>query len=68
MQQTSDYNRKKSNKYKEQITGYQWGRDNNRVGDWEVQTIMCKISYKDILYNIKNKANILHKFFKSMSN
>ena len=33
MQQTSDYNRKKSNKYKEQITGYQWGRDNNRVGD-----------------------------------
>ena len=63
MQQTSAYNRKKSNRltrYKEQISGDQWGGDNNGVGDWEVQTIMCKINYKDILYNIKNKANILH--------
>ena len=36
MQQTSDYNRKKSNRltrYKEQISGDQWGGDNNGVGD-----------------------------------
>lgn len=29
------------------------------VRNLEVQTIMCKVSYKDILYNMGNIANIL---------
>ena len=28
------------------------------VRNLEVQTIMCKVSYKDILYNMGNIANI----------
>ena len=35
------------------------GRGSIGVGDQEVQTIMHKISYKDILYNTGNIANIL---------
>ena len=37
----------------------EWGRGNIEVWAWEVQTIMYKISYKDILYNTGNTANIL---------
>ena len=37
MQQISDYNRKKKkeqiHRYKEQISGYQWGGDNKGAGD-----------------------------------
>ena len=29
------------------------------VGDYEVPTIRCKISYKDIFYNMGNIASIL---------
>lgn len=29
------------------------------VGDWEVQTARYKISYKDIMYNTGNIANVL---------
>ena len=35
------------------------GRGNIGVGEYEVQTILYKISYKDILYNTGNIANIL---------
>ena len=35
------------------------GREKTKVGDYEVQTIRQKISYKDILYNLGNLANIL---------
>ena len=35
------------------------GRGNIAVGKWEVQTIACKIGYKDVLYNVRNIANIL---------
>ena len=35
------------------------GRGKIGVGDYEVQTIMYKISYKDILYNMGNTANSL---------
>ena len=35
------------------------GRGHIRVGESEVQTVMYKISYKDILYNTGNIANIL---------
>ena len=34
-------------------------RDNIRVGDFEVQTIRYKTSYKDILYKTVNIVNIL---------
>ena len=29
------------------------------VGEWELQPIGCKIGYKDVLYNMRNIANIL---------
>ena len=35
------------------------GRGNIGVGDSDVENIMYKISYKDILYSIENIANIL---------
>ena len=28
------------------------------VGEWEVQTIGCKIGYQDVLYNMGNITNI----------
>ena len=31
----------------------------DRVGEWEAQTIGCKMGYKDVLYNMGNIANIL---------
>ena len=34
-------------------------REGKGVEDWQVQTIMCKITYKDILCNTGNIANIL---------
>ena len=35
------------------------GRDQKEVGDLEVQATRYKISYKDVLYNTVNMANIL---------
>jgi len=35
------------------------GEGNIQGGDEEVQTIMYKISYKDVLYNMRNIASIL---------
>ena len=35
------------------------GRGNIGVGDYEVQTTMYKISYKDILYDTGNITTIL---------
>ena len=35
------------------------GAGNIKVGEKEVQTIRYKVSYKDILYNTGNTANIL---------
>ena len=35
------------------------GRKNIGVREWEVRTIVCKIFYKDVLYNMVNLANIL---------
>ena len=35
------------------------GKGNIGVEEQAVQTARCKISYKDILYNTGNKANIL---------
>ena len=50
-------------RYREQTSGYQWGEGRGEgqigVGDSEVQTIRYKRSYKDILYNTGNIANIL---------
>ena len=50
-----------THRYREQTSGYPQGegRGNMEVGKWEVQTIMYKINYKDILYNTGNTANIL---------
>ena len=39
--------------------GREAGRSKIGVGNWKVQIIMCKLSYKDILYNIEIAANIL---------
>ena len=35
------------------------GRGTIGAGEWEVQTIGCKVGYRDVLYNMGNTANIL---------
>ena len=52
--------KKQTHRYREQTSGYQWGRGNKWVGEWEVQTFGCKIGYKDILYNTGDIGNILN--------
>ena len=54
---------KKTQIHREQTSGYQW-REGNGGGQYrdrgqEVQSIMYKINYKDILYRTGNTANIL---------
>ena len=51
---------KQTHRYREQTSGYQWeegreeGQDRDRqVGEWEVQTVLYKISYKDMLQNME---------------
>ena len=44
------------------MCGYQWGEGGGEgqyigVGNYEVQIIMYKMSYKDIVYNMGNIAN-----------
>ena len=39
--------------------GAEGGVGNRGMGEWEVQTIGCKIGYKDVLYNTGNRASIL---------
>ena len=39
------------------VTSGEEGRDN--TGDGEVQTVGCKIGYKDVLYHTGNIANVL---------
>ena len=53
--------KKQTHRYREQTIGYQWGggRGIIALGEWEVQTIGCKISHKGVLYNTGNIANIL---------
>ena len=40
-------------------SGERRGRGTLGVGEWEVQTIGCKIGYKDVFYDTGNIANIL---------
>ena len=54
--------KKQTYRYGRRTSGYQWrdkGRDNIRLGEWEVETTGCKIGYKDVLYNTGDKTNIL---------
>ena len=38
--------KQQTHRYREQISGSSGGRGNSGVGEWEVQTIRCKISSK----------------------
>ena len=58
-QQTSEYNKKETHRYREQASGYQWGEAGQGVAEREIQTIMCKISHKAILCSTGNTASIL---------
>ena len=54
---------KQTHSYREQASGYKW-RDASREGQHRgrrlrVETIMYKISYKNILYYTENIANVL---------
>ena len=58
---------KQTHRYREQISCYQWreereGGGNIRIEEYEVQTLRYKISYKDIMYNAKNIANIFNNY------
>ena len=44
---------------KSQTFGQALGWGNTGVRKWEVQTVVYKIGYKDILYNTGNRANNL---------
>lgn len=33
------------------------GEGQHRLEEWEVQTTGCKVSYKDVLYNMRNTAD-----------
>ena len=35
--------KKQTHRYREQTSGYYWGRGNIGVGEWEIQTMGCKI-------------------------
>ena len=65
MQQTSEYNEKEADSQIKRIKEWlpvgkgERGGAIQGVGDQEVQTIRYKISYKDILYNCGDIANIL---------
>ena len=49
--------KKQTHKYGEKTGSYQWreGRGKQHKGE----AIGCKIGYKDVLYNMGNRANIL---------
>ena len=55
--------KQQTNRYREQTSGHQWGEgrweEQEGVEDSEAQTIIHKISCKNILYNTGNIANIL---------
>ena len=60
--------KKQTHRHREQTSGYQWGEGSGErevgrgkigVGEQEVQTIRYKISFKALLYNMGNIANIL---------
>ena len=62
MQQTNEYNNKKKKTdidNKVAVTCGEGARGNIRVGEWELQTIGCKLGYKVVLYNMGNIARIL---------
>ena len=65
IQQTSDYNNKKSShtdiENKLAVTCGERERRRGKIGieDYVLQTISYKISFKDTLYNTRNIANIL---------
>ena len=52
--------KKQTNRYREQTSGYQCrGKGIIRVREWEVQTIGCKIGYKNVLYNMGTIDNVV---------
>lgn len=59
MQQMTEYNKKEAHRCREQTTGYQWVRAIQGVENEEAENIMYKMNYKDTLYNMGNRANIL---------
>ena len=52
--------KKQTHRYREQTSGYQCrGKGIIRVREWEVQTIGCKIGYKNVLYNMGTIDNVV---------
>ena len=55
--------KKQTHRYRAQTSSYQWrkGRGTGHYGGGgvRVQTIRYKVNYRDILYNMRNTANIL---------
>jgi len=35
------------------LVGTRRGRGNTGAGDWEIQTFVCKIGYKDVLHKLR---------------
>ena len=46
--------KKQVHRFREQISGYQWGegRVDIGVGKWQVQTARCKRGYENVLHNM----------------
>ena len=53
--------KEETHRYREQTSGYHWGEERGKghYRGLRVQTFWYKISYKGILYNIRNTTNIL---------
>ena len=56
--------KKHTHRYREQTSIYQWakGRGNTGFGDYEMQTIRHKISFKNIVYNVGTTVHILNNY------
>ena len=58
-----NWKKKLTHRYREQTSDYQWGdgtgKGGKRAGKYKIQTLMYKISYKDVLYNTRNTTHIL---------
>ena len=52
--------KKQTSRYRKQPSSHQWGRKGKIGVEGKVaQTVMHRISYKDIMYNTRNMVNIL---------
>lgn len=48
MQQTSEYDKREADSQMQRMNQWLWGGGIQRLGEWDIQTVVCKIGYKDV--------------------